>query len=653
LVALLAFLALSVPMLGSFVFVEAESRRAYERHVDDVAQGLAARLDEQLQMRLSLVSGLRRELELGTVEPGASFGARAAELQRMAAGYQAINYIDAAGVIRQVVPLEPNRPALDRDLSTHPVAAPVLEQARRTGATAVTPPMELYQGGIGVAAYVPVHGGRQGFVNVVFRLQPLIDQLQGPPFGSDVGVELYDGDRRAYPVASPEGRPAERRRATVPFGDGAFSVGVVPTDELRASFRPTSSPTLLALALGAALAVAGLAFAVQRQRENRAAEVARLGQVERMEALATMAGGIAHDFNNTLALMMGSLELLKEQLEGDEEASAELDQLLSTCDDAAQLTRQLLVLSRHPATSSGSMVPDDELAQSGKLLERLLAKNQALQLDLSAPGVAVRGDGTALRQILVNLLLNAKDAMPDGGTVTLRTRHVAGRLWIEVSDTGVGMSAETRARAFDPFFTTKSVGAGTGLGLSMVFSTVTRLGGSVSVESAPGQGTTFRLWFPLVDAVVGQGDEQAAGPPLRVLVVDDDPGLRDAFARSLERAGLDVAMASSGEQALELVDERLDVLVTDVRMPGIGGAELARRVRRQWPRVAVVFCTGFADESELSVEGKALGVVLEKPFHLRRLHAAVVAQGQQARAGLDERLSTGSHALDPPVPSEG
>ncbi len=626
LVALAAFVALALPLLGSYVYVESQNDVAYGRYVQASTEALSARLAEQLEVRLLLASSLQGELERGVVTDGEGFATRAADLQRRVPGYQAINRVDADARIVQVVPLEPNREALGRDLSSHEVVGPVIAEARATGKVAIAPPLELYQGGVGVTAYLPIHGGRKGFVNVVLRIQPLLERLTSPPFSDDLAVELHLGGKRVFPTGQQAGLRGDARSAQIPFCDGSLTLVGVPSDSLRSSFHASTTPALLGLGLAAALAAGWLAFAVQRQRVRRRAEEERLGHAERMEALATMAGGIAHDYNNLLAVMMSHLELLQERLTEPADREA-LDELLATCDDAAQLTRQLLTLARHPVATEVACQPDVELHKSGKLLSRLLGASQAFELQLGAPGALVRGDGGAIRQVLINLLLNARDAMPDGGTVTVSTRVERGMVCIDVRDTGVGMDATTRARAFDPFFTTKALGEGTGLGLAMVFSTVRRLGGTVEVHSEPGVGTTFELRFPLVTELTSQeAAVHRVGEGMRVLLVEDDPGLRDAYARTLKRAGLDVLVASGGEEALGLVDEHLQVLVTDVRMPGMNGVELARRVLAEWPEVSVVFCTGYADEEEMTHDGRPLGAILEKPFPLRRLVTTVRAQ---------------------------
>lgn len=617
-------------MVAVYVYVEAQHDVAYRRHVRSAVSAMGAHLDEQFRTRVSLVETLRHELEMGVVTPGPGFVARASDLQRTLHGFQAINLADENGVIVQVVPLEPNRSALGRDLTQNAIAAPYLAAARTTGEVRLSEPLELYQGGIGIVGYLPVHGGRQGFVNAVFRLQPLVEALATSPLGAGIDLELHRGGERVYPFASSDGLYRDALVAPMGFGDG-LSLVAVPSDDLRRSFHAPTTPALLVLALGSALVVAFLAYRSQAVRLRRKEEARRLARGERLEALGTLAGGIAHDVNNVLAVLTTGLDLLGERLEPSGAYDRELEQLHRACDDAARLTRQLLVLARNHPPTDRPFDLDAMLGAHERVFASLLGKGRALRLELGAHGFELHGDEAVIRQAVVNLLMNARDAMPHGGTVTLATRVEGRTCRLTLTDDGHGMPASVVDRIFDPFFTTKDVGQGTGLGLATVYSAVQQHGGTVEVASVEGQGTRFELGLPCrlaATPVPARPTLPRASGGVRLLLVEDDPGLREAFGLALRRAGFEVLEARDGPAALaRLEGERaVDVLVTDVRMPGMGGLELARRVRQRFEAVEVVFCTGFADGEPLETLQGPEPVVLQKPFPLRDLVDTVRAR---------------------------
>jgi two-component system, cell cycle sensor histidine kinase and response regulator CckA len=382
---------------------------------------------------------------------------------------------------------------------------------------------------------------------------------------------------------------------------------------------------------------------------------AQVIQNQRLEAIGQFAGGIAHDFNNLLTAIQGYAELARINLPQDDPIRDDLDQVLSATGRASAITRRLLAFTRRQILIPIDVDPAQVIADLLPILEPLMGDDIEIALDFRAEHGWVRVDPTQLEQVIVNLAINARDAMPTGGSVTISVQDLevmdperpdpdlsAGPfVRISVTDTGTGMDDETRKRIFDPFFTTKSLGKGTGLGLSTVFGIVAQSGGQVQVETALGDGSTFHVDLPCVAASnMPRSRSGAAEPPSRrasvVLLVEDDAAVRDFARRSLEAAGHRVLAASDANQALRASErwaETIDVLVTDLVMPGIHGPELAEKIRAQRPGIGVVFTSGYAEDavgrgSELAGAGE----FLPKPFTVQALSRVVDRAADMARA---------------------
>ena len=398
---------------------------------------------------------------------------------------------------------------------------------------------------------------------------------------------------------------------------------------------------------------------VQDVTERKTEEATRarleddLRQSQKMEAVGRLAGGVAHDFNNLLTVIINTADLaLASRHEGDPLA-ADLREVLGAAERAAALTKRLLTFSRR-------QVVKEDVVRLSRLVENLrpmLARILGDDLVLNVVGAeslgCVRADVGQLEQVVMNLAINARDAMPSGGTLTFETRrvdvdeaylerHASARpgphVMLRVSDTGTGMDEATRARVFEPFFTTKELGKGTGLGLATVYGIVERSGGSVEVQSELGRGTTFTIWLPLAS------DEPTAEAPAparkvvsgneTVLLVEDEPAVLRAAARIMRLAGYSVLTATGGVEALQLLarrEDRVDVMLTDVMMPGMGGRELASKVRELRPEVKVLFTSGLTDDAAL-LSGAQGGAThfLSKPYQAAELTGVV-------RAVLDSR----------------
>ena len=359
----------------------------------------------------------------------------------------------------------------------------------------------------------------------------------------------------------------------------------------------------------------------------------QLRQSQKLEALGQLAGGVAHDFNNVLAAIIGYAQLLRQDL-ADDPRRHDTDEILKAAERATNIIRQLLAFSRHqvPATAPVDLV--EVVHDMSRMLRALLPATITLQVspDRGGPPIQVLADRGQLEQVVMNLTVNARDAMPHGGALfvdvrtgtTLDTTHTA---VLEIRDTGVGMSRDVQAHMFEPFFTTKEPGRGTGLGLATVYGIVRQHSGSIEIASAVGEGTTVTVRMPLA----AQGAELVADDTEsvehdhrgRVLVVEDEAQVRDVAARFLERAGYEVVTASDAKTALELLTSAgsFNLVLTDSAMPGMRGEDLAEEIANIQPGLPVVLMSGYADPVRL-MTGAVTGF-LPKPFTMPALIAAV------------------------------
>ena len=393
------------------------------------------------------------------------------------------------------------------------------------------------------------------------------------------------------------------------------------------------------------------ASAIKRDVTAQRALELRLQQAQRMETVGRLAGGIAHDFNNLLTVIGGLTAFTIKRLQDGSTERRNLDQVLHAVERAARLVQQLLTFSRRQVSDSEVLDLNDVVRGVEPLLHRLLGEHITLRVLLAGELGRVHANRAQLEQVIMNLALNARDAMPDGGTLAIETQsaQVNGEfiqeqlrlapgpyVMLAVSDTGAGMDAVTQASIFEPFFTTK--GQGTGLGLATVYGIVQQAGGAIYVYSEPGYGSVFKVYLPLADAPAGALVEApVAAPPARtvrgetILVAEDEEMVRAFTRQVLEEAGYRVLAASSGEEALALAERlqgRVALLLTDVVMPGINGAVLAERLTARMPELAVLFMSGYTDDAVVRA-GVALdgGRLLQKPFTpdqlLERVRAAL------------------------------
>ena len=358
---------------------------------------------------------------------------------------------------------------------------------------------------------------------------------------------------------------------------------------------------------------------------------AELRQAQRLEAIGTLASGIAHDFNNLLMGVGGCLQLAMRRIEATNGAHPYLRRGVDAIVRGANLTKQILRFADTRPSDEEPIELDTVIAGSRDLIRSLVGDQVSVCILTGAPGLCVAADPGDIEQVLLNLASNARDAMPNGGVLALRTEPLqGGKVALSVRDVGVGMNAETQRRVFEPFYTTKEVGKGTGLGLSTVFAVVRRMGGSIHLDSAPGKGTTFTLNLPVVvpHGVVAMTDaEPARGEGQTILIVDDDALIRLTVETFVESLGYRALTAGSVADALRLYSENprvIDVVLTDIMMPGLLGSDLARMVEKRAPEISVIFMSAHPLH-ELVRQGHVSKTAqwLAKPFDTGGLAAAL------------------------------
>ncbi len=586
-----------------------------------------------------------------------------------------------------------NAAAIGYDMFTEPHRREAMARAAATGQLAASAKVELVQEidaakQPGFLMYLAVRGGHEGggpltgFVYSPLRTGDLLETVFPRRPGRMMDVAIYDGPARAenllYGNADPGSRPARLTTTRqVEIGGRPWTLAFAA----RPAFEAASTRSLAWWSAGAgaivtvALTLAVLAQATAavhaeraraelrdvnasledrveaRTRElrdemgRREAAEDQIRQMQKMEAIGQLSGGIAHDFNNMLAIVIGSLDMARRRLVGGEDPRVVryLDNAAEGARRAAVLTGRLLAFARRQQLSPEPLDPNRLVQGMTELLRRALGEQVEIRTELAEGLWPVHADAAELENALLNLAVNARDAMPEGGQLTIETSNLpagdpaapaslpAGDyVAIRVGDSGVGMSPEVMARAFEPFFTTKEVGKGTGLGLSQVYGFVRQSGGEVAFASAPGEGTEVTILLPRwTGAVVAR--EARATPedaPLRallgetVLVVEDEADVRRLSVETLRELGYVVFEAADAGQALERLagTERVDLMFTDIVMPGLNGFQLAHRARALRPGLRVLFTTGYAHGAAADIEAAASSsLTLAKPFTLDQL----------------------------------
>ncbi|MDO9309205.1 MAG: response regulator, partial [Deltaproteobacteria bacterium] len=415
----------------------------------------------------------------------------------------------------------------------------------------------------------------------------------------------------------------------------------------EARMRRNSGEEISVLYSGTMLEIAGKPLVLsavmditeQKRLQNQ------LHQLQKMDVVGQLAGGIAHDFNNMLTGILASAEILRRRLAEDEKNSKMVGNIIEAATRSADLTRDLLTISRKGPTILTPVAINESISSVIGILEHTIDKHIRLTTNLASSNPVVMCDQTQLQNVLLNLGVNARDAMPGGGTLTYSTSErildemscrsmgfsiKPGRyLELAVSDTGVGMTADILEHVFEPFFTTKEAGKGTGLGLASVYGTVKSHGGEIIVQSQPGLGSVFKIFLPLVSA---ESREQASEDVIihgsgGILLVDDEEMLRSVGCELLEDLGYTVFLAENGEHALEVYGanrDEISLVMLDMIMPRMGGKEAYLRLREQAPDLKVLFCSGFSCEgTENELLEMGAGGFIQKPYNRSELSRAV------------------------------
>ena len=481
------------------------------------------------------------------------------------------------------------------------------------------------------------------------------EKMTGRTATEVIGLPLSD----LYPT--PNARDAEHELAMA-REHGRHEAEGIRIDRHGKVLRVSATTTVMRSAggrlLGYARIVRDVTEKARAEEELRQSE-AQLRQAQKMEAVGQLAGGVAHDFNNMLTAIRGYADLLRDDVGASTDTHASLSEIITAADRAAALTRQLLAFSRKQMLQPKPINPNDMVAEMERMLSRLMLGGVDLAMELSPDVGQITADPAQLQQVLLNLALNARDALPRGGRVKFGTSNVildeafcrehpgarpGEHVLLTVSDNGVGMSKEIQQHIFEPFFTTKPLGAGTGLGLSTVYGIVKQSDGYIDFDSEEGDGTTFRIYFP---RTLDHASEPTVRPVAAatqakhetILLVDDEDGVRRMLATLLSRSGYRVLQATSGTEALDVSrahEGKIHLLITDIMMPGMNGRELSQLFIAQRPDARVLYTSGYASDEiiERGLLDRDMAFI-QKPFVMSELLAKVrgILELRLAQAG--------------------
>lgn len=616
------------------------------------------KIESELDLRILPLEQLARRWQVRGEPDDADWNSDAT-LAMGGRGFQAIEWVDPTLHVRLVAPKIENSSEVGANLESDARRRAILKAVAYQGVTLVSRSVELKNGRRGFLACVPMFSDQQfqGAIAGLFNYQDLLDPILRD-VAKDDWLDLYENSEKIYSRGR-DSAPNEDTlavEANINIAELTWRARLWPKAETVARAR---SPLPEVVLLGGTLMAGLLAFAVylaetarlrtkevtvvHEQLKKESAERERvedeLRHALRMEAVGRLAGGVAHSFNNLLFVIQGHARFLLQRLGGGDGLQRNAREILKTSENAASLTRQLLAFSRKQVLQPKVLDLNDLISQTAGLLPSLLGPDIELELSLDPALGRVKADPGQFEQVLMNLVVNARDAMPRGGKLKIETTNATHSLSstradrgdepgviLAVSDSGCGMDEDTRSRMFEPFFTTKEKGKGTGLGLSMVYGTIEQSGGSIKVTSAPGQGTTIQIWLPHIE----ESEETAATAEKRphevhssagnetVLLAEDDSGVRRVALEFLKMKGYHVLEASSADEAIRIARESAEpihLLLTDIVMPGLKGEELVERVTTIRPDVRVLYMSAYTEDAVVNLGILAPGTnFIEKPF---------------------------------------
>ncbi len=647
------------------------------------SQALFARskIEAQVTSRILVLSRLASRWEVWGKPDQSDWESDATLLMSGYLGYQAIEWVDPSFHTRWIAPLSGNEADQNLDFASDVRRRNALNTALDMHDVFVTRPIDLRQGGQGFLVCVPIFSGTEfsGFIVGVFRYQDLMKQVL-ESVSNDYDVALFDGDQQVY-ARSASNLPRVvkwSQRENVNLGSRTWQVSVWPEPETLARvISPLPFITLL-MGLFVAILLAALVYSAQtsafhahevvvsndalkKEIAERMEAEEQLRQAQKMEAVGRLAGGIAHDFNNLLMIIRGHALLSLQTFVPRTPVRKNLEDILTAVDRASSLTRKLLAFSRKQVLQPKVIDLNALVIQAEELLLPILGEDIELALFLEPRLRHIKADPGQIEQVLVNLVVNARDAMPRGGRLTIQTAGVdltcasarhpdlkpGTYVMLSVKDTGHGMDAETLSHVFEPFFSTKEINKGTGLGLSTVYGIVQQSGGTIAVTSVPEQGTSVAIYFPPTDEPLKETEtpkpqiDRVEGTET-VLVVEDDDAVRKMSCTFLSTKGYAVLEAASAAEAIRIADansKSIDLVLTDLVMPGMKGRELAECIAKAHPGIPVLYMSAYTEDAVLNTGVLDPGTAfIEKPFGPDELAAKVrellKASGKQARANL-------------------
>ncbi len=572
--------------------------------------------------------------------------------------YQAIEWVDPSYRVVWVTPQSGNQAVRGSDFAADQPRRMALQAAQESRGVVVTHPVRLESGGRGLLICIPVYSNEKldGFLIGAFKYQNLLSSML-QDVAPDYYLQIYDGPEEIYRRGSANQprddkwvqsvdiqfqqitwrayawpKPVTLGYTRSPLPQVAFIAGILLAGMLGFAVYMAETAELRAKALVKANKNLEKEIAGREQAEDA------LRQAQKMEAVGRLAGGVAHDFNNLLMVIRGHAALSLRNVSVDSSLRRELDEILQATDRASSFTRQLLAFSRKQVLQPRVLDLNALTSQVAGMLPPVLGDDIQLTIDLDPNLGHVKADPALLEQVIMNLVFNARDAMADGGKLTIRSlnielnqdslpahpgAHAGSYIVLAISDSGHGMSEETQSHIFEPFFTTKDRGKGTGLGLATVYGTVNQSGGFISVSSKIGIGTEIKIFLPRADEPIEVSELPEAPVQTRkgdetILVVEDDDAVRRMTREFLKIGGYTVLEARSGADAIQFMErreQRIDLVLTDVLMPGMKGRELVERLAKLRSGLRVLYMSAYTEDAAINIGVLSPGTAfIEKPF---------------------------------------